>query len=350
MGAPMTGGNAAFGQDVSQAARMAVADAGQFNGFSFELVINDDMGTEKGGMDVANKFVSDPQVVAIAGHIFSAASQAAIPIYEAAGLPMMSPSATNPSLTALGSRVFNRCVFTDFRQAKRVAGYLYTTLNVKKLAILHDGGIYGLGIARMVNQLFTEVGGSVVSFQSIPPGGSDYRTVLASIAASQPRALYYGGYTPEAVVIVNQMKQAGLENVIFFGDDGTFGQDFLDRTGANGEGTYSTSLIPPTSDAKMKFDNAYLAAYDQPPGKLSPYTWTGYDAAAILIRAIESVAILNPDGRLYIPRDGLVTAVRSTKDYRGLSGAITCDSSGECSASSPTFVVDRGGKWVEAPR
>ena len=114
MGAPMTGDNAAFGQDISQAAKIAVTDAGQFQGFSFALDAEDDGGTAEGGAAVANKFVSDPAVVAIEGHIFSGATKAAIPIYEAAGIPMMSPSATNPALTTdrfqgLQPRRLHRC-------------------------------------------------------------------------------------------------------------------------------------------------------------------------------------------------------------------------------------------------
>ncbi len=97
MGAPMTGDNASFGKDISQAAKLAVTDAGKFNGFSFELDAQDDGGTAEGGAAVANKFVADPQIVAIAGHIFSGATKAAMPIYEAANIPMMSPSATNPA-------------------------------------------------------------------------------------------------------------------------------------------------------------------------------------------------------------------------------------------------------------
>ena len=97
MGAPMTGDNAAFGQDISQGAKIAVTDAGAFQGFNFELVAEDDGGTAEGGAAVANKLISDPTVVAIEGHIFSGATDSAIPIYEKAGLPMMSPSATNPA-------------------------------------------------------------------------------------------------------------------------------------------------------------------------------------------------------------------------------------------------------------
>lgn len=349
MGAPMTGDNAAFGQDISQAAMIAISDAGKFNGFAFELVADDDGGTPEGGAAVANKMVADPTVVAIAGHIFSGATAAAMPIYEAANIPMMSPSATNPPLTQSGSKVFNRCVFTDAAQGKFASAYLYDKLGIKKLAIMHDGQSYGQGLAEVVQTEFTALGGEVVAFQAITPGESDYSAALADIASKAPQAIFFGGYTSEGVVIVNQMKQSGLEGVIFFGDDGTFGQDFLDRTGANGEGAYSTSLIPPASDAKAKFDAAYLAAYGQPAGKLSPYSWTAYDSAAVLIKDIESVAVLS-GGKLYIPRAALVAAVRGTKDYKGLSGTITCDATGECSASGPVFNIDQGGKWVEAPK
>jgi branched-chain amino acid transport system substrate-binding protein len=349
MGAPMTGDNAAFGQDISQAAKIAVTDAGTFQGFTFELDAQDDGGTAEGGAAVANKFVADPQFVAIEGHIFSGATKAAIPIYEAVGLPMMSPSATNPALTTSGSKVFNRDVFTDAAQGKFAAAYLFNKLGVKNLAIMHDGQAYGQGLAQVVNDQFTGLGGKVVAFQAITPGKSDYSAVLADLASKKPEAVFYGGYTAEAVVIVNQMSQSGLTGVTFFGDDGTFGQDFLDRTAANGEGAYSTSLIPLDSPAKVKFDAAYLAAYGQPAGKLSPYSWTAYDAMAVLIKDIESVAVLGGDGNMYVPRAALVAAVRATKDYQGLSGTITCDATGECSASGPVFQVDKGGKWVPAP-
>jgi branched-chain amino acid transport system substrate-binding protein len=345
MGAPMTGDNAAFGQDISQAGKIAITDAGKFQGFTFSLDAEDDGGTAEGGAAVANKFVANPAVVAIAGHIFSGATAAAIPIYEKASIPMMSPSATNPTLTTTGSKVFNRDVFTDSAQGKFAAAYLYNKLGVKNLAIMHDGQAYGQGLATVVKDQFTALGGTVVAFTAITPGQSDYSAPLADIASKKPQALFYGGYTAEAVVVVNQMKAAGLTGVTFFGDDGTFGQDFLDRTAANGEGAYSTSLIPPASDAKTKFDAAYLAAYGQPAGKLSPYSWTAYDSVAVLVKAIEGVAVVS-GGKLYIPRAALVAAVRATNAYQGLSGTISCDATGECSASGPVFNVDKSGKWV----
>ncbi len=348
MGAPMTGDNASYGIDAANGAKLAMSDAGDFQGWKFVLDAEDDGGTAEGGAAVANKFVSNPAVVAIEGHIFSGATQAAIPIYEKAGLPMMSPSATNPTLTQTGSKVFNRDVFTDATQGKFAAAYLYNTLKFTQIAILHDGQAYGQGLAQVVNDQFTKLGGTVVTFQAITPGLADYSAVLADVASKKPQALFYGGYVAEAVVLVNQMKQAGLTNTVFFSDDGVFGQDFLDRAGANAEGAYATSLIPPASDAKTKFDAAYKAAYGQDAGKLSPYSWSSYDAGAVLIKAIESVAIKGSDGNLYIPRGALVTAVRSTKDYKGLTGTISCDPTGECASSGPVFYQVKNGQWVPA--
>jgi branched-chain amino acid transport system substrate-binding protein len=349
MGAPMTGDNANFGTDISQGAKIAAQDAGDFKGFKFELVAEDDGGTPEGGAAVANKLVSDPTVVAIAGHIFSGATEAAIPVYEKAGIPMLSPSATNPPLTTLGSKVFNRNAFTDAIQGKFAAEYLFNKLGVKDLAVMHDGQAFGQGLADVVKARFEELGGKIVAYEAITPGETDFSSPLAKVAAAKPGAVYYGGYVQEAVILVNQMKTAGMEKTIFFGCDGTFGADFITRTGANGEGSFSVSLIPSDSEAKTKFDAAYKAAYGVEAGTLSPYTWNAYDAAAALISMVKSVAIKGKDGKMYIPRGALVAAVRGLKDYKGIGGTFTCSSVGECNSTGPTFYVVQGGEWVVAP-
>ena len=350
MGAPMTGDNAQFGVDISQGAKIAVQDGGDIDGFKFELVAQDDGGTGEGGAAVANKLVSDPTVVAIEGHIFSGATAAAIPIYEKAGLPMMSPSATNPDLTKGGSKVFNRVAFTDAAQGKFAAEYIYNTLGKKNIAVMHDGQTYGKGLADVVAARFKELGGTVVDEVSITPGETDYTAPLSSVAAKKPEVLYYGGYVQEAVVLVNQMAQSGLTGVTFYGCDGTYGADFIDRTGKNGEGSYAVALIPPATDAVTKFNAAYKSQFGKEAGSLSPYTWNAYDSAAVLIAAIKQVAFKADDGSLTIPRGALVDAVRATKDYKGLSGTITCSATGECNSSGPIFYTVKDGKWVVASK
>jgi branched-chain amino acid transport system substrate-binding protein len=350
MGGPMTGDNAAFGLDSAQAARIAIQDAGQLNGFSFELDAQDDGGTPEGGAAVANKFVSDPQIAAIEGHVFSGATGAAMPIYEKAGLVMLSGSATNPDLTKKGSPVFNRGVFTDAVQGKFVAEYIYNTMKFTKVVIMHDSTTYGQGLAEVVRDELKTLGTEALAFQAIVPGESDYSSVLADMASKSPEIIFYGGYAAEAVVLINQMNAAGLTNTILFGGDGIYGADLIDRTKANSEGDFAASLVPPASDAVTKYNAAYEAAYGEKPGKLSPYSWTAYDAAAVLVKAIKEVAIVGSDGNLYIPRSALIAAVRGTKDYKGLSGMISCDATGECGSSGPVFYVVKNGEWVEAPK
>src|SRR5512138_194379 len=267
---PMTGDYSQFGIDMSNAMKLAVTDLGDIQGWKVEMAIEDDGGGAEGGAAVANKLVSDPTFVAMAGHAFSGATAAAMPIYEKAGIPMMSPSATNPDLTAKGSTVFNRNAFTDTEQGKGAAKYLYEKLGIKKLALMHDGTDYGQGLANVVKENFVALGGEAVAFEAITPGESDYSAPLAAVAATKPEALYFGGYNAEASVLVNQKEQAGLSGVTFFGGDGIYGKDFLAKVGDKGEGVYAATLVPPGTDPIVKFTAAYLEAYGTEAGVLSP--------------------------------------------------------------------------------
>jgi len=348
---PMAGDYAAFGTDISQGGFIAIDDANADpleGDWTFELLTEDTQGSPEGGAAVANLYVSNPEVVAIAGHTFSGSTEAAIPIYDEANYPMLSPSATNPSLTEMGSKVFNRIPFTDTTQGEKVAQYLYNTLGVMNLAVMHDGGAYGQGLAEVVRDQFEGLGGTVVAFEAINPGETDYSAPLSGIAAQSPDALFYGGYDAEAAVIANQKDVAGLGDAIMFSDDGTYGANFLELAGENAEGVYATSLIPPSSPAKEAFDAAYLERWGVAPGTLSAFTWNGYDIVAALIHAVRQVAYVGDDGNLHVPRADLVAAVRGLSGFQGLSGTITCNDVGECNTAGPTFYVVQDGAWVEA--
>src|SRR5690349_444551 len=149
---PMTGHSSQLGIATSNAEKIAVTDLGNIQGWKVEMAIEDDGGGAEGGAAVANKLVSDPTFVAMAGHAFSGATAAAMPIYEKGGIPMMSPSATNPDLTTKGSTVFNRNAFTDTEQGIGAAKYLFEKLGVTKLALMHDGTDYGQGLANVVKE------------------------------------------------------------------------------------------------------------------------------------------------------------------------------------------------------
>jgi branched-chain amino acid transport system substrate-binding protein len=329
---------------MSQAMMVAVEDFGQVEGFSFELLAEDSGASPEGGAAVANKLVSDQTFVAMAGHAFSGETAAAKPIYEKAGVPMLSPSATNPDLTKDGSPVFNRSAFTDVEQASAAADFLFSNLGFTKIAVIHDGSDYGQGLANMVDENFKGLGGEVVAFEAITPGETDYSAILSAVASKKPEAIYFGGYNADGAVLVNQLGQTGLAGVVFFGCDGTFGQDFLEKTGANGEGAYSTTLVPAGSPPKDAFDAKYTEKFGTAPGVLSAYTWNSYDAAMALMTVVKNVAVLSGD-TLYVPRGALVAGVRGLKDYQGIAGVITCRENGECNASGPVLYVIKDGAW-----
>ena len=345
---PMAGDYSAFGIDISNAGLLAVDDANEddgFEGFQFELLVEDTGGGGEGGASVANLYVSDPDVVAIAGHTFSGSTAAAIPIYYEARLPMLSPSATRADLTDGPQDVFNRIPFTDDIQGQFAAEYLYNVLGVTKLAIMHDGEAYGKGLAEKVQEVFMDLGGEVVAFEAVTPGETDYSAVLTDVGASDPEAIYFGGYFFECAVIAQGMPVAGMEDVLLFSDDGTYGQTFIDLAGDYADGVYAATSVPGGSAAKAEFDAYFESVYGDVPGDITGFTWHGYDVVDALLQSIKSVAILGDDGNLYIPREALVEAVNTLTAYQGLTGELTCNG-GECNATGPTFQVVRDGGWA----
>ncbi len=347
MSSPMTGPYADFGIDAENSGLIAVADFGDVEGFEFELVAEDDEGGAEGGAAVANKLVADPTFVAMAGPLFSGATAAAMPIYEEAGIPMMSPSATAAFLTQEGSAVFNRVPFTDPIQGAGAAEYMFNDLGLTKIAVLHDGEDYGKGLATSVKDNFEALGGTVTTFEGITAGEADYTPILTTIAADAPEALYFGGYSAEGAVLANQMKATGLEDALFFGCDGTWGADFLENAGENAEGSiHANTRKPPASDKLESFTAAYNDAYGVAPVVLSPYSYNSYDSATILMQAVASVAFVGDDGSLYIPRAELVETVRNTADYVGIGGTYTCSEIGECNSEGPAFEQVVDGEWV----
>jgi branched-chain amino acid transport system substrate-binding protein len=144
------------------------------------------------------------------------------------------------------------------------------------------------------------------------------------------------------------MAAAGLEGVQFFGCDGTYGVNYIDLAGDAAEGTFSTYVPIPESAAFDQFRADYQAAYGDEQGKLSPFSPHSYDAATILINAVEQVA-LESGSSLIVPRKALADAVRGVSLYRGLTGAITCSDTGECAAASILFMQVENGDWIRGP-
>jgi branched-chain amino acid transport system substrate-binding protein len=244
--------------------------------------------------------------------------------------------------------VFNRLAFSEAMQGEHAGRYLYETLGVRRLAIAFGDPSYGEALASALAAEFRDLGGEVVAYDAVYPGEIDYDSYLASIADLSPDALFYAGFPADAAAVVERMEAAGLGDVLFMSGDLIHDPSFVDQAGSASEGVYAASHVPYPSPEREAFDRAYQNAWGDAPGVLTPFTWHGYDAVAVLIDAVERVAFLGDDGSLLIPRGALIDAVRSTEDYQGLTGTITCDASGECSAGPAFYRVD-GGEWVPAP-
>jgi branched-chain amino acid transport system substrate-binding protein len=322
--------------------------AGGIKGFQVELVAGDDNCKGDTATTVAQKFASDPQIVGIVGHVCSGATIPASDVYEKARIVMVSASATANKVTDRGLTVINRVVFNDDNQAIGDALFIWNELRAKKLAVLDDNQDYGKGLADALVREFKKLGGTVTLNESIDKDAKDYKPVLTKLLADQPDVLFFGGYYGPAALLVQQAREIGLDKMKFFSDDGVYGGVYPGLAGKAGEGTYASSLAASVSD-KAALD-AFQAEWDKTftGSKFSeydPYQPNGYDAAGVLLAGIEKVATVNDKGDLVIDREALIKAVRSTKDFKGLTGTLTCDPKGECGAGEVLVSVLKGDKW-----
>jgi branched-chain amino acid transport system substrate-binding protein len=348
----LTGPIAQMGLDIQQAAEIAVADKnadGGIQGFQVELVVEDDRCDAKEGTTVASRLASDPEIVAVVGPICSGPTIAASDVFEDAHIPTMSPSATRADLTNRGYTVLNRVAFSDGNQGRFAANYIYKVLGATKIAILHDNAAYGQGIAEVVQAEFEALGGEVVAFEGINVEDQDYRAVLTPLLNAAPDVIYFGGYQQQAVLLVTQKNDVGLEDAIFFSDDGTFAAAFIEGAGEAAEGSYATFANPPeATESTETFDAKYEEAYGVLPSELGPFHYHTYDAAMLLMIAIENASEVDADGNLVINREALVGAVREIEGYEGLTGTLTCSEIGECGTGSIGINIVEDGEWVAA--
>jgi branched-chain amino acid transport system substrate-binding protein len=339
------------GLDVAQAVRLAILDyndGGGLLGYELETVIEDDLCTDEPAVEVAERLVSDEGLVAVVGHLCSGASIPASEIYNEARVPMISPSSTAGAFTDRGLDVVNRTIFNDNIQGVVAARYIWEVLEAKTMVVLHNETTYGEGLAETVTDTFSELGGTVLTSEGIDPAEEDYSELLEEIAALEPEIIYFGGYQEEAARLVEQMRLGSLPEIPFFSDDGIYGMEFLEGSIEYGEGAYATFGEQQGDPGKIAaFNTAYEMAYGIRPDELGSYHAQAYDAAQMIIRALETAAELDDDGNLVIDREALIDAIRATRRYRGLTGMITCDENGDCAGATISVFQVQDGAWVE---
>ena len=332
----VAGPDASLGTDTKRGVEIAVEDKGvKVLGFPIKLTIQDTGCNAEGGQAAATKLASDPTIIAAIGSSCSSEARPGAPILWKAGIATVSPSATSPDLTDSTKRGrefdgFFRTGHNDKVQGAVAAEFAWKQLKVKRAATIHDGSIYAEKLQAIFAETFKKLGGAITSQEAVAPTDTDMRPVLTKIATGKPEFIYYPVFIAAGGHITRQVKEVrGLEKVALMGADGIFSPDFYKAAGETAVGMYHSSPDFSAFGAGYKiFLEKHQKKYGEKP--IAPFHAHAYDAAMVIFAAIERVAKKAPDGALYIGRKALRDALYATKDFKGLTGNLTCDQYGDC--------------------
>ena len=332
----LSGGAAPIG--ISQVRSIELAIAGRDDellGHPIGLQIEDERCLPEGGTTASLKISADPQVVAVLGTTCSGAAATAAKVISEAGLVLISGGNTAPSLTAIAGKPgsdwrpgYFRTTYNDAVRGQAAAEFSFQELGLTRAATINDGDAFTKGFTDVFGREFTELGGEIVLAVTIDKGDTDIRPVLTAAAFSEADLIFFSLFRPEADYVVRQAKEVvGLENVVLF-SGGLVKDAAIEAVGPAGRGMY---LVGPTL-LKGGLGDAlrveYTSRYGEPP--LGDTFMYGYDAANMLLNAIETVAVKEEDGALHIGRQDLRDALYATDDFEGISGNLTCDEFGDC--------------------
>ncbi|SCG42496.1 amino acid/amide ABC transporter substrate-binding protein, HAAT family [Micromonospora echinaurantiaca] len=275
-----TGDNAGLVIPSLNGAKLAVKQHNEKNpDCKVEMVEFDTQGDPAQATPVANQVAGDASFLGVIGGHFSGESDATMPVYEAAGMAMVAPSATRTDLTQKGNKSFFRVVGNDGTQAGAVSTYLKAQ-NASKVFLIDDGSAYGAGItAELTKNLGTALAGS----DKIQERQSQFDATISKIKAAGADYVFYGGYTREASPLVRQMRQAGVQ-AKFVGPDGLYDPAFPQGASGGAEGSIITCPCLPADKAGGTFSADYQKEYGQAPGS---YGAEGFDAAQIFVDAFK---------------------------------------------------------------
>lgn len=343
-----SGPNETLGIDSRNGVEIAISDYGDVMGFAVELQSEDSACSAEGGQTAAQKIASDDSIVGVIGHSCSSSCTPAAPIYDAAGMVMISPSCTAPALTGADDHVmsFLRTAHNDNVQGRVMAEYVFNELGLTSAATIHDGSPYAEQLQQVFADVFTELGGTVTAQEAVNVGDTDMRPVLTSIAATSPEFLYYPVFIAEGGFITVQSKEiAGLEDVQLAGADGMISPDFIAAAGDAAEGMrLSGPDLNFAGDAYAEFLAKYEENYGSQP--VAAFHAHAYDGTGMLLDAIASVAKVDGEGNMLIGRQAVRDALYGTTDYQGITGNLSCNEYGDC--ANPKIAVNevQDGSYV----
>jgi branched-chain amino acid transport system substrate-binding protein len=334
----LTGGQATFGVSTRNGIDMAIKEAnaaGGVKGKKLEMRVYDDQGKPEEAAQAVTRLITQDHVVLILGDVASSNSLAMAEKAQAAGVPMITPSSTNPAVTEKGDYIFRVC-FIDPFQGFVMAKFARETLKANNVSVLQDNkSAYSIGLTDVFTRKFTEMGGKITGTQSYSQGDTDYRAQLTAIKKTQPEAIYVPGYYSEVGVIARQARELGL-TVPLLGGDGWDSEKLFELGGSAIQGSYFSNHYSPQNPEPriQKFVSEYKAAYGGVPDALAALA---YDAANVAIEALKKA----PDTSGKAIRD----AIAQTKGFPGIAGTVTLDE--KRNAVKPAVVLKVGDGTTE---
>jgi branched-chain amino acid transport system substrate-binding protein len=339
--APMSGGQASSGRDNANGALMAIEDLNA-KGITlggkkvkFEVLLEDDAADPKQGTAVAQKLV-DAKVNGVIGHLNSGTTIPASRIYFDAGIPQISPSATNPTYTQQGFKTAFRVVANDAQLGGTLGKYAVTTLKGKNIAVIDDQTAYGAGVAKEFIKGAKAAGGNIVSQQFTTDKATDFMAILTAIKAKNPDVVFFGGMYNVAAPMLRQMKQLGIK-AKFMGGDGICNADLAKLAGdgmSDGQVVCAEAggVTGEQEKAMDAFVERYKKKYNQDIQLYAPYV---YDALMTMATAMQKANSADP--AKYLP-------VLAKISYQGVTGKIEFDDKGDIKNGALTLYTYKGGK------
>ena len=341
---PTSGAIAHLGKDNENGARMAIEElnaAGvMIDGkkVTLELMAEDDAADPKQGTAVAQKLV-DAKVAGVIGHLNSGTTIPASKLYSDAGIPQISPSATNPKYTRQGFKTAFRMVADDAQLGGTLGKYAVGTLKGKSIAVIDDRTAYGQGVAEEFTKAVEAAGGKVVAKEFTTDKATDFNSILTTIKGKKPDVVFFGGMDAVAGPMLKQMKSLGIK-AKFMGGDGICSTELVKLGGdaiaddqvvcAEAGGVEKGSKY---ETVQNEFKAKFKAKYNADVQVYAPYV---YDAVKIMVAAM--VKANSSDPVKYLP------VLAATADYEGVTGAVSFDEKGDIKNGALTLKTVRAGK------
>jgi branched-chain amino acid transport system substrate-binding protein len=331
----LTGAQATFGVSTRNGIELALKEAnaaGGVKGKKLAVRVYDDQGKPEEAAQAVTRLITQDKVVLILGEVASSNSLAMAEKAQTAGVPMITPSSTNPKVTEKGDYIFRVC-FIDPFQGAVMARFARENLKADQVAILQDNkSAYSIGLTEVFQRTFAQLGGKVTATESYSQGDTDFRAQLTAIKKAKPQAIYVPGYYSDVGVIARQARELGL-TVPLMGGDGWDSEKLFELAGNALVGSYfSNHYSPDNPDPKtQKFIADYKAAYGGVPDALAAL---GYDAAKVAIAAIEKAKDLSGPA--------IREAIAQTKDFPGVAGTVSLDKNRNAVKSAVILKVGDG--------